>query len=119
MEIAKICDQTKRYEKYRERKIMDEISYMEQTNRLKARLSELRSRRIKLMRENEETQMVEKLCELKEILQEYPKAIIDFDSTMFDDIVEKIVVGHDGTLEFCLKGNLHLSERIEVIKKCA
>ena len=63
--------------------------------------------------------MVEKLCELKEILQEYPKAIIDFDSTLFDAIVEKIVVGHDGTLVFCLKGNLHLSEKIEVIKKCA
>ena len=119
VEIAKICDQTKRYEKYRERKIMDEISFMEQTNRLKARLSELRSRRIKLMSENEETHMVEELCNLKEILQEYPKAIIDFDSTLFDAIVEKIVVGHDGTLVFCLKGNLHLSERIEVIKKCA
>ena len=119
IEISKLCEQNNRYEKYRERKIMDEISYMEQTSRLKSRLTELRSRRIKLISENENEQIVDKFRFLKDTLQEYPAAIIDFDVEMFDALVEKISVSHNGTLTFVLKGNLLLKEGVEVKRKCA
>ena len=119
IEISKLCDQNNRYEKYRERKIMDEISYMEQTSRLKSRLTELRSRRIKLISENENEQIVDKFRFLKDTLQEYTMAIIDFDVEMFEALVEKISVSHNGTLTFVLKGNLLLKEGVEVKRKCA
>jgi hypothetical protein len=119
IEISKLCEQNNRYEKYHERKIMDEISYMEQTSRLKSRLTELRSRRIKLISENENEQIVDKFRFLKDTLQEYPAAIIDFDVEMFEALVEKISVSHNGTLTFVLKGNLLLKEGVEVKRKCA
>jgi hypothetical protein len=114
IEIAKLCEQNNRYEKYREKKIMDDISYMEQTDRLKARLSELRSRRLKILNENDDERVVEELRVLKETLQNYPKAITVFDEKLFDSIIDKIKVGHDGTLSFVLKGNLCLREKVEV-----
>lgn len=119
VEIAKLCEQNNRYEKYREKKIMDDVSYMEQTDRLKARLTELRSRRLKLLSENENEQMIDQLKTLKEVIQDYPKAIVDFDESLFASTVDKIKVCHDGTLIFVLKGNLCLKERIEVNRKCA
>ena len=119
IEVAKLCEQNNRYERYREKKIMDDVSYMEQTDRLKARLTQLRSRRLKLLSENENEQMIEQLKMLKEIIQDYPKAIVEFDETLFTSIVGKIKVCHDGTLIFELKGQLSLKERIEVSRKCA
>ena len=119
IEVAKLCEQNNRYERYREKKIMDDVSYMEQTDRLKARLTQLRSRRLKLLSENENEQMIEQLKMLKEIIQDYPKAIVEFDETLFTSIVSKIKVCHDGTLIFELKGQLSLKERIEVSRKCA
>lgn len=117
IEIAKLCEQNSRYEKYREKKIMDDVSYMEQTDRLKARLTELRSRRLKLLNENEDERIIDELRVLKETLQDYPNAIASFDEKLFDMIVDKIKVGHDGTLTFVLKGKLCLREKVEVKRR--
>ena len=119
IEVAKLCEQNNRYEKYREKKIMDDVSFMEQTDRLKARLTELRSRRLKLLSENENEQLIDQLKTLKETIQDYPKAIVEFDPVLFTSIVNRIKVRHDGTLVFELKGELALKERIEVSRKCA
>ncbi len=112
IEIAKLCEQNNRYEKYRERKIMDELSFVEQTDKLKARLSQLRKRRSSLLSENENGQMIEELKLLKEILNDSPRAIISFDEELFNNIVEKIKVQRDGSLMFILRGNLNLRENI-------
>ena len=69
--------------------------------------------------ENENEQIVDKFRFLKDTLQEYPAAIIDFDVEMFEALVEKISVSHNGTLTFVLKGNLLLKEGVEVKRKCA
>lgn len=118
-EIAKLCEQNSRYERYREKKIMDDVSYMEQTDRLKARLTELRSRRLKLLGENENEQMIDQLKMLKEALQDHPQAIVTFDEALFTAVVDRIRVCHDGTLIFELKGGLALKDRVEVKRKCA
>ena len=54
-EIASLCEQNNRYEKYRLKNIMDEVSYREQTAVLKNRLAELRNRRSKLLSEASRT----------------------------------------------------------------
>jgi len=117
IEIAKLCEQNNRYEKYREKKIMDDISYMEQTNRLKARLTELRSRRLKILNENDDEKIYDDLRLLKETLQNYPKAITAFNEKLFDSIIDKIKVGNDGALSFILKGGLCLREKVKVRRK--
>ena len=118
IEISKLCDQNDRYGKYHEKKIMDDISYIEQTARIKAKLAELRSRRLKLLSDNENEQKIENLKMLKEIIHNYPTAILDFDETLFMDIVDKLKVTDNGYLIFILKGNLKLKEKMEVSRKC-
>ena len=111
-EIAKLCEQNNIYVKLRTKEIMDEISYMEQTAVLKKRLTELRSRRSKLLTENEDESIIEDLRVLKETLSEYPSAIISFDQIIFYAIVDKMLAGSDGIVTFILKGNLKLKEKI-------
>lgn len=109
-EIASLCEQNNRYEKYRLKNIMDEVSYREQTAVLKNRLAELRNRRSKLLSENDDEMCIENLRVLKETLRDYPSALIDFDETVFEGITDKIIAHSDGCLTFVLKGNLNLRE---------
>ena len=118
IEIAKLCEQNSRYEKYRGRGIMDEISYREQTDKLRGRLSELRSRRMRLLADNENERMFDELCTLKENLRDYPAALVEFDADLFELIVKQIKVGQDGTLTFILNGGLSLNVKVRINRKC-
>ena len=110
-EIAKLCSQSEMYVKLNAMGIMDLVSFEEQVAELQNRTATLRSRRIKLMGEDEDTHCMGELRALKENLQKYPSAILSFDETLFRLITEQIKVGNDGTVTFILKGGLHLREK--------
>lgn len=111
-EIAKLCSQNDIYVRLRTKNIMDEVSFEEQTSELQKRITTLRARRKKIMSEDKDTQYIEELRMLKEMLQNYPPAILTFNQEIFLDIVEKIEAGNDGTIAFILKGGLKLKERM-------
>lgn len=111
-EIATLCSQNDMYVKLHAKNIMDDVSYAEQTAELQQRITTLRVRRMKLMREDEDTHYIEDLRFLKEVLQNYPPAILSFDEELFTAIVEQLRAGNDGTVTFVLKGGLNLKERI-------
>ena len=111
-EVAKLCSQNEMFVRLKAKGIMDDVSFAEQTAEIQNRITELRSRRLKLMKEDESTHIIDDLRFLKEILQEYPPAIITFDENIFTSIVEKMKIGDDGTLTFVLKGGLHFKESV-------
>lgn len=111
-EIKRLSEQNSRYEKFRAKKIMDEISFREQYDRLRGRLSELRSRRKKLIQNNDEEATIENIRQLKDMLQDLPQAMLDFDADVFASIVSKIRTEDDGSLSFILKGDLKLTEKM-------
>ena len=113
-EISKLCTQNDMYAKLRAKRIMDEVSFAEQTAELKRRITTLRSRRLKLISEDDDTHYIDDLRFLKELLRNYPPAILAFDEKIFTAIVEKIKVGADGTMIFELKGGLNLKESVGV-----
>ena len=113
-EIAKLCTQNDMYVQLRNKKIMDEVSFAEQSAELQSRLTTLRTRRMKLMSEDKDIHYIEDLRMLKEILQEAPPALLNFDNELFSSIVEKIRAGNDGTITFVLKGGLKFKERIAI-----
>ena len=102
------------YVQLRNRKIMDEVSFSEQSAELQSRLTTLRTRRIKLISEDKDIHYIDDLRMLKEVLQEAPHAILNFDADLFSAIVEKIRAGNDGTITFVLKGGLKFKERIDL-----
>ena len=113
-EIAKLCTQNDMYVQLRNKKIMDEVSFAEQSAELQSRLTTLRTRRMKLMSEDKDIHYIEDLRMLKEILQEAPHALLSFDNELFSSIVEKIRAGNDGKITFVLKGGLKFKERIAI-----
>ena len=113
-EIAKLCSQNDMYSKLRSKNIMDEVSYAEQTAELQNRITTLRSRRLKLISEDDDTHYIEDLRFLKELLQNYPPAILSFEENLFTSIVERIKTDEDGNITFVLKGGLNLKESVGV-----
>ena len=111
-EIANLCSKNDLYIQLRARDIMDIVSFEEQTAEIQKRITTLRVRRKKLMCGDEDTHCIKEIRILKDILQSYPSAIISFREDLFQDIVDKIEAGNDGTVTFILKGGLRLTERI-------
>jgi hypothetical protein len=109
-ELAKLCFQNNMYAKLRAKNIMDEVSYAEQTAELQNRITTLRSRRMKLISEDEDTHYIDDLRALKDALHHYPPAILTFDEGIFMTIVEKIKAEVNGGITFVLKGGLNLTE---------
>ena len=65
--------------------------------------------------EDEDTHYIEDLRFLKELLQNYPPAILSFDENLFTSIVERIKADDNGNITFVLKGGLNLKESVGVV----
>lgn len=110
-ELAELAEQNAMYVRFHSQKIIDEITFIEQTGEIKQRINELRSRRIKLMNDNEEERCVELLREAIQELEELPQSILLFDFSIFDKLVNKVAVMPD-SLVFELRCGIKLREEI-------
>ena len=109
-EIAKLSNENNLYVKLKAKNIMDEVSFMEQTADIQNRLTELRTRRTKLLNADEDEQCIEQLRELKSILDE-TGYILKFSDELFLRVVKAIHVQTNGYILFELKCGLKLKER--------
>ena len=109
-EIAKLSNENNLYVKLKAKNIMDEVSFMEQTADIQNRLTELRTRRTKLLNADEDEQCIEQLRELKSILDE-TGYILKFSDELFLRVVKAIHVQTNGNILFELKCGLKLKER--------
>ena len=110
-DIARLASQSDMYHKLRAKNIMDDISFNERIGDLQNRLTTLRSRRNKLLGEEEETKSIEQLHSLIDELEECPKAILTFDKNLFEAVVDKIQIDKYGAVVFILKGGIKLKEK--------
>lgn len=110
MEIARLCDTNHMYARLHGQGIIDDVSFLERTAELKYKITEQRKKRMKLLHENEDEQLFDRLHALKETLTDYPKTMINFDAQLFCDITEKVIVGNSLCLTFQLLGGLQLQQ---------
>ena len=110
IELSKLCEKINSYAQLHTKGVIDEISYLERTSELKYKTTELRNKRSKLLSMNDDG-IVDRFKNLKEILSEYPKTILEFDKQLFTAIIDKIKVGSDNRLIFRVKGNIELEYR--------
>lgn len=111
-EIAELAEQNSMYVQFHAQNIIDDVTYLEQTNDIKKRLNTLRSRRLKLLNEDEEEQCIEKIRQLKSFLMESPKGILWYDDRIFTEIIEKVLVVSKNEIEFELKCGFRFKEKI-------
>lgn len=107
-EIAALSDQNKIYTELFTQGILDEITYYGQTDKLKNKITELRSRRMKLLCVEEGEESIDQMRKLEKLLlnTEY---LSQFDERLFDEIVEKVYMEQNGTVTFLLKCGLELN----------
>lgn len=84
--------------------------YNERTSEINAKLAELRVDRKKLIGEERNNQVVE-IDELNEIIK-YTPFISEFNEEIFNATVEKIIIGNDNVITFCLVGGLKVDEEV-------
>lgn len=91
---------------------MDEISFAEQCAKAEREINKLRSRRNKLLSEDEDEKSIDDIRMLRNKLSSAPKAILKFDFELFDAVVEKVIVEDDSKVSFVLCCGLKLREAI-------
>lgn len=111
-ELAELSEQNNMYVQLHSQSIIDEVTFMEQTNEIRQRINELRSRRLKLLNADEEEQCIEQLRQIKQYLDEMPRAILWFDSVIFENLVSKVVVQSKDVVMFELHSGIQLKEHI-------
>ena len=112
-ELAELAEQNAMYVRFHSQKVIDEITFMEQTSEIKQRINELRSRRIKLISDNEEERCIELLRETEQQLNEFPQEILCFDFNIFNKLVDKVIIISKEQLVFELRCGIKLREAIQ------
>jgi len=121
-ELLSLTEQNRVYAELYAEHILDEVSYYEQTDVLKDKITELRSRRLKILTDDEEEYNLEELRRLEKIVteQEY---LAEFNEQLFSSLIEKIYAEENGDLTFVFKCGLELKmpykERINENKESA
>ena len=111
-EIAALSDENSMYLRFYQQEMMDEVTYREQTGTISKRISELRSRRQKLLREDEDEACIDVLRKMKEDLEAMPEALLWLDSEIFNKLISRVFVQSKTMLVFELKCGMRLKEQI-------
>lgn len=112
-EIVTLSEKNNMYMEFYTKGIMDEISYNEKSNEIRRKLTELRSRRLRLLADNDDDGTLTELRTLKQKLADMPVALIDFDIQIFKTLIREIVVTCNDELIFSLHCGLKFKERIQ------
>ena len=107
-EIMTLSTQSKSYAGLYANGVMDEAIFLEKTDKIKKKITELRSRRLKLLREDENEKCIEEFRMIKRALDEYDGIIEEFSEDLFDRMVECVIGEQNGDICFRLKGGLEL-----------
>lgn len=114
-ELASLSERHVAYSQLYQSSIIDELTYMEKKNSIQSRIGELRSRRLRVLNENEEEHEIEELRKIKRIIDKKEDYLTSFNEDIFYQIIDKIYAENDKGLTFVLKGNLELKIKKEVI----
>lgn len=106
-ELVSLAEKNRIYNELYVKQMIDEVTYLEQTDIIKAKTTELRGQRLQLLNEDDEERSIEGLRQLQRILmnQDY---LIGMNENLFSQIVEVVYVEPDGNLTFQLKCGLEL-----------
>lgn len=113
-EIATIAEQIRRYSQLHTKGILDVVTYHERADSLQRKISVLRTRRGKLINEDENEKCIEELRQLKRMLSELPSAMQNYDQNIFDRLVTKVYAETDGSLTFSIPGGLLLKTEVKL-----
>ncbi len=111
-EVSRLSEQNSIYAKLFAQGALDEITYYGKTDKLKNQITELRSRRMKLLSSDKRDVSIEELRKLEKRLSERD-FLLQLDEELFDEIVGKVLMEQNGTVTFAMKCGLELNIALE------
>lgn len=91
-EIAKLWEQTHVLARLKTKGFLDEVKYIEQTTELTAKINNLQAELKKLTRSDDEDDTLDQLEMLIDFFENRENPMTEFEESVFESIVEKIVV---------------------------
>lgn len=116
-QIADLCAKNLVVTKIYTKGILNAADFTRQTTEIGNRIKSLRSERKKFFEQNTDEANLEELKDLQETLRTYTPSS-RFNEKLFEDIVHKIIVEDNATLQFHLIGGVILTEKIKVKSRC-
>ena len=89
---------------------LDESKYVEQVTEINARIEKLSRELRKIVRSDDEDEMIEQIKEIASIIENGTDLMTEFDDVMFESLVDKIIVRNREEFEFNLVGGLKFKE---------
>ena len=111
-EIAQLKEQTHVLARLKTKGFLDESKYIEQVTEINARIEKLSRELRKIVRCDDEDEMIERIKEIASIIENGTDLMMGFDDVMFESLVDKIVVKNREEFEFNLVGSLKFTERM-------
>lgn len=111
-ELVKLSEKNRVYSELYAQQVLDEITFYEQTDKIQNAITELRSRRLKILNADAEENCLEVLRKLERIVSE-TSFLTEFDKELFNEIADRIYVEENGELTFCLKCGFELKVSME------
>ena len=109
--LINLADRLAFYTEQYEAGVIDDGVYNDRTIADRKKVSELRTRRNKLLADDEDEQCIDELRQFILYLESQPKAILWFDENIFNGVVERVTVEQD-KLCFEIKSGILLKEAI-------
>ena len=110
-ELIKLAEKNKYTIELYQSKMLDEGTYITRINDTEKRIKELRSKRVRLIENDDDEKCIDELRSVVEALEDMPKAIVLFDEEIFSKIIKKVII-EENSLLFILKCGLPLREVI-------
>lgn len=92
--------------------ILDSALFISQTDELQRKIRKLKSAKLKLLEEQDADDSIDKTEDLIDILENGPDKITEFNETLMEEIVAKVIAYDDKTIDFLLINGLVLKERL-------
>ena len=112
--IAQNTEQNYKINLLQSKGLLDEETCAARRNMINAKLNQLRVKRRRLLENDDIDEAAEVLRRTASLIQKGPDALESFDETLFDELVEEIIVDTRTQIRFRLKGGIELRESLEV-----
>ena len=109
-EIAQLKEQTHVLARLKTKGFLGESKYIEQVTEINARIEKLSRELRKIVRCDDEDEMIEQIKEIASIIENGTDLMTEFDDVMFESLIEKIIVKNQTEFEFNLIGGLKFTE---------
>ena len=111
-DISDLCSQRSLLTTLKQQGIVDPDIYISQLNELKVQIDTAKRQRSSLL-DQENDQSMNLTREMIDSLEDGPELLTEFDSDLFTDLIEQIIVDSKDRVRFRLRNGLELTENIE------